>query len=496
MTELSRADIDSFERARLARDARFDGLFFIAVKSTGIYCRPICPAPPPKAANITYFRHAAAAAAAGYRPCLRCRPERAPGEAPCDSGDRLFDLALQRLRAGALEERSLAAFAADLGVTDRHLRRLFRQRLGVAPQALHAHHRLLLAKQLLADTAWPITRIALASGFRSLRRFNAAFVEQCGMPPSRIRRQPGRPSAESIELLLAYRPPLDWPALTAFLAARALPGIERVQGESYERVLPGTATGWLRVQPSPDHHALRLQLHLPDPARLPDLLRRLRRLFDLDADPIAITAQLGRDGWLADHLAARPGLRVPGAFDGFEVAVRAVLGQQVSVAAASTLAHRLVERYGRPLAGGLPGLDRAFPAPAVLAAADLRGIGLPSARARSLSGLARAVAERRLDLEAAQPLDAFCERLQQLPGIGPWTAHYIAMRALHHPDACPAGDLVLRQQLGGGAALDERSARQRAEGWRPWRSYGVLHAWAAAAAVAKPSSSPPRDPLS
>lgn len=479
MSSLASPPSEAWSHARRSRDARFDGLFFIAVRSTGIYCRPVCPAPSPKEGNIVYYRQAAAAAADGFRPCLRCRPELAPGLAPCDSGERGFDLAWQRVREGALDQVSVAGLAAELGVSERQLRRQFLQRIGVTPKAVHNHQRLLLAKQLLSETRLAVTEVAFAAGFRSLRRFNQAFLEQCGMPPTRIRARPARAAAVGeISLKLAYRPPYDFAGLLAFLGGRAIDGIERIHAGGYERVLgPAERPVLLRIEPIPGEHALRLRLD-GQPSDLPDLLRRLRRLFDLDADPAAIADRLAVDPRLAAAIAAQPGRRMPGAFDGFETAVRAVLGQQVSVAAARTLCIRLVERFGTPvrLTDGREG--RLFPSAKVLAEAAVGGIGLPGARANTLRGLARAVASGRIDLERAQPLEQWVESLCALPGIGPWTAQYMAMRCLHHPDAFPAGDLVLRKRLGEGAPLPEREAERRSQSWRPWRAYAVAHLWA------------------
>jgi len=481
--------ISAFSRARLARDARFDGLFYIAVRSTGIYCRPICPAPTAQERNVSYFEHAAAAAAAGYRPCLRCRPELAPGLAPCDAGERSFELACLRIRDGALSHGTLAELAAQMGLSERQLRRLFVQRLGVAPLAVHATQRLLLAKQLLTETQLPITDIAYASGYRSLRRFNDAFGAGCGMPPSRLRKTTAPPSAESLNLKLVYRPPFDFDALLAFLAVRAIAGIEHVDGKSYRRVIgPATSPGWIGVTHDPAANALRLRVETRELSQLPDLLRRARRLFDLDAQPSAINDVLANQPRLSALVASSPGRRIAGAFDGFETAVRAVLGQQVSVAAARTLCNRLVERFGQPITLIDAPLARLFPTPVSLVSADVRSIGLPVSRARTLSSLANAVATGAIDLERTQPMAAFVKSLCELPGIGPWTAQYIAMRCLHHPDAFPAGDLVIRKQLGGGTPISIAEAEAQSQPWRPWRAYAVIHLWADAGTAATTSA--------
>ncbi len=467
----------SYARARQARDPRFDGLFFVAVRSTKIYCRPICPAPTALERNVQYFRCAAAAAAAGFRPCLRCRPELAPGMAPCDGVERGFERAWQRIRDGALIDASLAELAEQLGVGERQLRRQFVQRLGVGPQRVHANQRLLLARQLLTETSLSVTEIAFASGFQSLRRFNHAFQQACGMAPTRLR-QGLRPVAGPLRLKLAYRPPYAFQQILQFLAVRALPGLEWVDGNSYWRLIgPAAAPSRIQVAAIPGEHALSLSLQPSALAQLPQLIRRVRRLFDLDAQPESIAAVLGADQLLQPGLAAVPGRRVPGAFDGFETAVRAVLGQQVSVAAARTLCQRLLVAFGTPVASPDEQPAHLFPDPQRLVEADLSGIGLPSARAATVRGLARAACAGQLDLEHMQALDSFVEQICELPGIGPWTAHYIAMRCLHHPDAFPAGDLVIRKFLGAEQPLTTREAERRAENWRPWRAYAVLELW-------------------
>jgi AraC family transcriptional regulator of adaptative response / DNA-3-methyladenine glycosylase II len=478
MSQPTLDDHARYDRARQSRDARFDGVFFTAVRSTGIYCRPVCPAPPPKRSNVRYYPSAAAAAAAGYRPCLRCRPELSP-EAQQHLGEESVQRALALIAEGALQDASVERLAADVGLSARQLQRVFVAQLGATPAAVHATRRLLLAKQLLTETALPITQVALAAGFNSLRRFNTAFLEGCGMPPSAIRKQRAEVPGGDLLLRLGYRPPLDFASMLAFLRKRAIPGIERIGEASYERVLgPLDASTRVRVEADPQRHELRLQIAAADPRAIPDIVRRVRRIFDLDADLRAVHATLGTEPLLARAIARRPGLRVPGGWDGFEVAVRAVLGQQVSVAGAATLAARLVERHGAYRPGQPPGLDRAFPAPQDLLDAPLEAIGLPRSRAATLRALAAAVADGRLQFRAGQRLSDFVERATALPGIGAWTAHYIALRALGQPDAFPAGDLVLQRMLGAdGARLSERATDARAQAWRPWRAYAELHLW-------------------
>ncbi|GAB3061520.1 DNA-3-methyladenine glycosylase 2 family protein [Stenotrophomonas tumulicola] len=473
-------DTATCERARLARDARFDGLFFTAVRSTGIYCRPVCPAPPPKPSNISYYPTAAAAAAAGYRPCLRCRPELSPA-AQQAQGQEVVRRALELIHDGFLQQDNATALAARVGVGARQLQRLFVATLGATPLQLHTTQRLLQAKQLLTETRLPVTDVALASGFNSLRRFNDAFVTGCGMPPSAIRRVPGalKPGHDGLRLRLGYRPPLDFGLMLQFLQRRMIPGIERITQDRYERAI-GTPRhpALLRVRADPRRSELLLQLDGVDPRQVPHLVRRVRHMFDLDADLRQVHATLAVEPLLARGIEQRPGLRVPGGWEGFEVAVRAVLGQQVSVAAATTLARRLVQAHGQALDGMPEGLDRLFPLPAQLVDAPLEEIGLPRTRAETLRALARACEKGQLDFGPGQRLEAFIQQCIALPGIGAWTAHYIALRALGQPDAFPAGDLVLQQMLGTPEKrLTERQAEARSQDWRPWRAYAVLHLW-------------------
>ena len=494
MPAVSLPDPTICEQARRSRDARFDGLFFTAVTTTGIYCRPTCPAPPAKARNVDYYPSAAAAEAAGFRPCLRCRPELSPADGSWRRGDGTLARALKLIDEGFLAEAPLAALADRVHVGERQLRRLFTERLGAPPIGVHGTRRLLFAKQLLTETALPITEVALAAGFSSLRRFNACFRDAYGLAPRQLRQRPGAATGDVLTLRLNYRPPYDFAAMLDFLRGRALPGVERVDADAYQRVVgDADAPGWLRVsrwqQAGDDTHALRLELHGGTPAQLLALVERVRRMFDLDADPQAIAEVLSRDGQLRPLLHARPGLRMPSGWDGFEIAVRAVVGQQVSVTAARTITARLAQRHGTPLppAMATSGLLLRFPTPGQLAEADLSGIGLPTARAATIRAISRALVDGHVDFRAGGTLDEFVERWTALPGIGPWTAHYIAMRALGHPDAFPAGDLVLHKQL---LASDELAATprlrtaalaRRAEAWRPWRAYAVIHAWRDAA---------------
>ncbi len=471
------------EQARLSRDARFDGLFFTAVTSTRIYCRPVCPAPAPKPSNVTYYANAAAAEAAGFRPCLRCRPELSPGDGAWRRGDEAVARALKLIDQGALAEQPLAHLAQAVGLGERQLRRLFSDRLGASPIGVAGTRRLLFAKQLLTETRLPITQVAMAAGFGSLTRFNTSFREAYRMAPRDLRRQGEEVQGEAIALRLAYRPPYDFGAMLDFLAGRALPGVEVVDGESYARVIgDARSPGWLRVSrwsAREQDHALRLELHDAAPEQLLAIVNRIRRMFDLDADPQAINAALARDPRLRALVRKRPGLRLPSGWDGFEIAVRAVIGQQVSVAAARTLTARLAQRYGTALPTPFGnGLTHLFPTPEALVDAELTAIGLTRARAATINAVARALLDGRVDFASERTLEEFVSRWVALPGIGPWTANYMALRAMGHPDAFPADDLVLQKAVPeDGVRMSARALTARAEAWRPWRAYAVIQLW-------------------
>lgn len=468
------------EQARLTRDARFDGLFFTAVKTTGIYCRPVCPAPTPKPSNISYYASAAAAAAAGYRPCLRCRPEAAPGSPLHRASSDLVGAALRLIEQGALDGQSVTDLAARIGVGARHLRRLFDQQVGASPLDVAATRRLLFAKQLLGETQLSITAIAAAAGYTSLRRFNAAFVDAYARPPREFRRGQGRVQDDNaIELRLPYRKPYDFKGLLAFYARREIPGVEMTDEDGYRRsiVIDGEP-GWLAVSSIDGDCALRLRVHDVRPTHLGRLVSRVRRMFDVDADPVTIMQTLRRDRRLRPLVKRWPGQRLPGAWDGFELGVRAVLGQQISVAAARTLAARIVEKFGTPHQdSAAAGLGALFPPPAALADAPLESIGLTRARAETIRGLAQACIDGHIEFSTQQTLEETVRRLCALRGIGMWTAQYIAMRAHSYPDAFPAGDLVLRKIAGEGAPISEREMESIAETWRPWRAYAVMLLW-------------------
>jgi AraC family transcriptional regulator of adaptative response / DNA-3-methyladenine glycosylase II len=484
MDGIAGLDRPTLERARLSRDPRFDGRFFVAVASTGIYCRPICPSPPCRATNVLYYPSAAAAAEAGFRPCLRCRPEAAPGTPAWLGTSALVRRALRLVEAGFLDGRSVGALADGLGVGPRHLHRLFVRHVGASPLAVAHTRRAQFAKRLVDETALPMTEIALAAGFGSVRRFNDAFRKLYGRAPRELRRlgRAGRGAdAGDVALRLAYRPPYDWRGVLDFLAARAIPGVERVDEGGYARtVRAGGGHAVVRVRALPGEHALKLRVAGAASEALLPIATAARRVFDLAADPAAIARAFRFDPLLAPLVKRRPGLRIPGVWDPFECAVRAVLGQQVSVAAGRTLAGRVVARAGRPV-GGADGLTHLFPTAAELAEADLTGLGLTGARAAALRALARAAADGALDFAA--PADAVAVAIQDLPGCGAWTAQYVALRALDDPDAFPASDLVLRRVAArGGPPLTASALGARAAAWRPWRGYAVLHLWREAAA--------------
>jgi AraC family transcriptional regulator of adaptative response / DNA-3-methyladenine glycosylase II len=483
MERIAGLDARALERARLSRDARFDGKFFIAVTTTGIYCRPVCPARTPKRSNVRFFGSAAAAEAAGFRPCLRCRPEAAPGTPAWLGTAAVVRRALRLINAGALDEDSVETLAGRLGIGPRHLLRLFERHVGASPTAVAQTRRLHFAVNLLKGTDMPITQIVAAAGFGSTRRFNDAFRRAYERSPRELRRLRRRGSGDArgeVVLRLAYRPPYDWVHLLGFLGTRAVAGVERVDARGYARTVACEGGHALVcVSAVAGHNALELRVRGAPPAALLQLASTARRVFDLAADPQRITTELARDHLVGPLVRARPGMRIPGAWEPFECAVRAVLGQQVSVAAGRTLAARLVQRAGAAVSGGEEGLTHLFPTPAALAATELEGLGLTRARAATLQALAQAVLARRVDFAAAPAVLAAA--LAAIPGIGPWTAQYVLLRALGEPDALPSADLVLRRVAAAGAtALSGRQLDERAQHWQPWRGYAVMHLWQAA----------------
>ena len=473
-------------KALLARDPRFDGIFFVGVTSTGIYCRPICPVKPPKEINCRFYNSAQEAEHAGFRPCLRCRPELAPGNGPVDHSHRIAQMIVQRIEEASTDEKAaLEAITAEFELSSRQIRRIVRKELGVPPIQLLLTRRLLLAKQLLTETKLPVTEIAFASGFASLRRFNDAFSTRYGMPPTRLREKAVHGAAASLvagtsTLQLAYRPPYDWPGILAFLKARELKGVEWVTDTSYVRTVRlGDRQGWIKVSQAKKQNALLLEFTHSLTPILPALLSRVRGLFDLNARPDLISRQLRRDKRLAPMVKANPGIRVPGSFSGFEMGLRAILGQQVTVKAATTIAGRLVAAFAEKVVTPYSELNRLTPTAARLARAtvdEIAKLGVVSARSRSIIALARAqvCGDLSLDNGASHDPEQAIERLAELPGIGRWTAHYIAMRALRWPDAFPKEDIAVRNNLGG---VSSQEAEEISQAWRPWRSYAVLHVW-------------------
>jgi AraC family transcriptional regulator of adaptative response / DNA-3-methyladenine glycosylase II len=474
-------------RAFASRDRRFEGRFVIAVTTTRIYCRPGCPARLPRRENVSFFACAAAAEEAGFRPCMRCRPETTPGSPAWLGTSATVERALRLIESGALDESGVDALAARLGIGERHLRRLFVSHLGVAPQRIAHTRRVHFARRLLDQTVLPIAEVALASGFASLRRFHSAMRGTFRMTPREMRaiargaKPARRARPRALILRLAFRPPLDWAGLTRWLGDRACLGVERVSAESYRRAIrleSGEAAAF-EIRPAAGASSVELELtHVPS-AEVARVVGRVSRMFDLASDPARIAAHLKRDPLLARALEGRRGVRMPGAWDPFELAVRAILGQQVSVAAATTLAGRLVAAHGDPIS--IPGREdvaRLFPTPERLSRADLTRIGVTKARAHAIRSLAAAVRDRSFDFASFRDLEDALARLEALTGFGEWTANYVAMRGLGEPDAFPAGDLGVRRALKRGPDLPSvRDVIERAEAWRPWRAYAAMALW-------------------
>jgi AraC family transcriptional regulator of adaptative response / DNA-3-methyladenine glycosylase II len=468
-------DSNACYRAARARDRRFDGRFYVGITSTHIYCRPICTARPAHRKNMRFYSNAAAAEGAGFRPCLRCRPERAPGLAPVDAVSRLVGAAIAGIEEHALSSARVGDLAASLGVSDRHLRRVTEAELGVSPIELAQTQRLLLAKRLLRETALSLTDIAFASGFGSVRRFNALFKSRYGLSPRAIR---GKSiDADTLSVQLEFRPPLAWKSLLAYLRLRAIPGVEAADDTHYRRTVAiGAAKGWIAVSMHASGSALNLEISPSLTPVIGAVIGRVKQLFDLGAAPDSVSTVLRQDDILAATVRRLPGLRVAGAFDGFELAVRTVLGQQVSVKGASTLAGRWARAFGEPIATPYPDLNRLSPDAARMMEVPVEqvaGLGMVGARARCLSHLARAVSQRAIVLTYVCNVEEQIDSLMRLPGIGHWTANYIAMRALHWPDAFPTGDLVLMRA----ARSNQKQLQRRSEAWRPWRAYAAHYLW-------------------
>jgi AraC family transcriptional regulator, regulatory protein of adaptative response / DNA-3-methyladenine glycosylase II len=483
-------------QAILSRDPRFDGRFFGGVVTTGVYCRPICRVRPPKPENIRWFACAAAAEAAGFRPCRRCRPEAAPGTSAWLGSSAVVSRALRLISEGVLDETDLEELSAKLGVSSRHLRRLFTEHVGVSPIAIASARRVHFAARLIQETDLPITEIAFAAGFGSVRQFNHAVLSAFGQSPTQIRNRrglktelkqmqmKGARNGGGLALRLPYRPPLDWAAMSVFFKRRATPGVESVDGECYRRTIQlNSVAGVIELRRVANEAYLLMHVWLPSYECVMQVAERARRIFDLGADPLQIAEHLRRCPALADALTAAPGLRVPGAWDGFELAVRAVLGEQTSVVGATTLAGRLAHAFGAPLPGYENlGLTHLFPQPAALAEADLRRVGITEARSNTIRALASSVVRGDLELGASRGLDDAISRLRAIPGIDDRTANYIAMRALRETDAFPSDDSGLRRALANGKGrVSVRKLTKITEEWRPWRAYAAMHLWASLA---------------
>lgn len=464
-------------RARLSRDPRFDGKFFIGVVGSMVYCRPICPAPTAKEKNCRYFATAAAAAEAGFRPCLRCRPECSPGTPAWFGTSNTVSRALRLIGESGLEDGGVESLAERLGIGSRHLRRLFLRHLGATPMAVAQTRRLHFAKKLIDETRLPMGQIAMASGFGCVRRFNAAIRKVYKRTPTQIRRlvrQKETASQNQYLFRLNFRPPYHWEGVLSYLAARATPGVEAVENGCYRRTISLNGNdGYFEVSLDARHDSLIARIEFGDPQLLFFIVERIRAMFDLNADWATIVRTLKADPTLARARDTDPGLRVPGSWNGFELTIRAILGQQVTVKGATALAGRLAARFGKPFSGA-PGLTHLFPTPDILADANLAGVGLTGARAETIRALAHAVASGKVDFESVIDTERFLERLCEIPGIGKWTAQYVAMRALREPDAFPSSDLGLLRAL---QLKNYRELESRAEAWRPWRAYAAMYLW-------------------
>jgi AraC family transcriptional regulator of adaptative response / DNA-3-methyladenine glycosylase II len=470
-------DWQTCSRARLSRDPRFDGKFFIGVIGSGVYCRSICPAPTAKEKNVRYFPTAAAASEAGFRPCLRCRPESSPGTPAWMGTSSTVSRALRLIGESGLEDGGVEVLADRLGVGSRHLRRLFLQHLGATPRAVAQTRRLHFAKKLIDETSLPMQQVALASGFGSVRRFNAGIRNVYHRTPTQIRRlarqkktQPGH----HYFFRLHYRPPYHWDGMLSFLAARATPGVEAVEAGKYRRTISMNGQhGYFEVSFHEERESLLVGIEFGDPHSLFAIVERIRKMFDLGADWAAIAPRLNSGPLLVGSMKTDPGLRVPGCWNGFELTVRAILGQQVTVKGATVLAGRIASSLGKPFCGP-SGLTHLFPSPEVLAEAKFGDVGLTGARAETIRALARAVCRGEINFGGVVDSEAFLDKLCEIPGIGKWTAQYVAMRALGEPDAFPSSDLGLLHAAG---IETSRGLEQRAESWRPWRAYAAMYLW-------------------
>ena len=472
-------------QAIYSRDRRFDGRFFAGVLTSGVYCRPICPVPLRKPTNVRWYPSAASAEAAGFRPCRRCRPDTSPGTPAWLGTSAVVSRALKLISEGALDSGDVEVLAERVGIGSRHLRRLFLQHLGASPVRIASTRRVHFARNLLDHTNLPITKIAFYSGFEKIRHFNHAMRTTFDMSPSELRKLRSRattsPQGGGIALYLPYRPPFDWHTLIQFLKARATPGVEAVENDCYQRTIEiNGQAGEIEVRPEPDEPLLRVRVKLPSYEQLMLVVERVRRIFDLGADPLQITNHLAQDSRLGEILQARPGLRVPGVWDAFELAVRTVLGQQLTFVDTKSVIARLVRTFGKPIETTDPRLTHLFPRPEILAAVNLSDIGITPARAETLQALTRASCEGRLMMGGCKSLDDTVSRLCAISGMGRSRANYIAMRAFGEPDAFPSSDLRLRRVLASDrTSLSEDQLLKIAEHWRPWRAYAAIYLWAA-----------------
>jgi AraC family transcriptional regulator of adaptative response / DNA-3-methyladenine glycosylase II len=457
-----------------SRDRRFDGRFFVAAVTTGVYCRSICPVPFAKPNNISLFPSAAAAETAGFRPCRRCRPETSPGTPAWLGSSAVVSRALRLMREGALNGGDVDTLAERLGIGSRQLRRLFVQHLGASPVKIASTHRLHFARNLIEETDLPMSTVALNAGFNSIRQFNHAIRTTSGQSPSELRRSRYNPETapghSGLLIRLTYRPPLNWSALISFLGSTATPGVEFVEAGSYRRTIEsGGGIGTIDIRPDHEQARLMVRIELPKYDGLMTVVERVRRIFDLGADPLQIASHLSRDPALKPLLQTQPGLRVPGVWDGFEFAVRAILGHQLPVMESNALAGQLARAFGRPIDTSLEGLTCLFPQPGDLVDADLSIAGLGSDCAASIRELARLVLQKQLTFDASRSLLDTISRLRAVPGVTEETSHYIAMRAFGEPDAFPAGEL----------GLSDKCGQSIADIWRPWRAYAAMHLWTA-----------------
>lgn len=486
---------DIYYRALSSRDSRFDGRFFTGVKTTGVYCRPICPAPTPKLENIRFYASSSGAEADGFRPCKRCRPDASPGTPAWSGTSATVSLALKLINDGFLDEHNVTELGDAVGVGERQLRRLFTEHLGAPPLAVALTRRLDFARKLIDETKLSMTDIAFASGFESIRRFNDAIRKRFQYSPSVLRENSKKQEAKTngknhTTLLLPFRPPLDWTSLLAYLKDKQTRGVEVLENNKYWRSIrletigsKGTnreITGFLSVTPARKKNHLELKLYLDDTTQLMTIVQRVRRIFDLEADPLSIMSHLGKDPALAPIIPEFPGLRITGGWDNGEIAIRTIIGQHVSIQAANTITARLVQRCGTPvLSSPVPGITHLFPTAKAIAEADLSNLGIPTKRAEAISTLAEKLASGEINLEQVTNPAELKKHLLALPGIGKWTVEYMSMRALKEPDAFPATDLGLKRELEDmkDLPLENYTEGKRPDTWQPWRAYAAMYLW-------------------